>query len=210
VIAGVFGYRAMQHKPDAPDAAAGKADAAPVAPVEPVKLGSIAFTPCSLSAPMSRTSLEAQCATFEVPEDRANPAGRKIALNVAWLQPGDGGEKLPDPVFFLAGGPGQAAVASYPQLDPVFKEVRKRRSVILVDQRGTGKSNLLACGGDDDAATDISPSAMRAQAAQCVETLSEKADLRHYTTTDAIADLDDVRKAIGAAQINLVGVSYGT
>ena len=212
VIAGVFGYRAMQHKPDAPDApdaAAGKADAAPVAPVEPVKLGSIAFTPCSLSAPMSRTSLEAQCATFEVPEDRANPAGRKIALNIAWLQPG-GGEKLPDPVFFLAGGPGQAAVASYPQLDPVFKEVRKRRSVILVDQRGTGKSNLLACGGDDDAATDISPAAMRAQAAQCVETLSEKADLRHYTTTDAIADLDDVRKAIGAAQINLVGVSYGT
>src|SRR5690606_2674320 len=83
VIAGVFGYRAMQHKPDAPDAAAGKADAAPVAPVEPVKLGSIAFTPCSLSAPMSRASLEAQCATFEVPEDRANPAGRKIALNVA-------------------------------------------------------------------------------------------------------------------------------
>ncbi|SBV37208.1 TAP domain-containing protein [uncultured Stenotrophomonas sp.] len=212
VIAGVFGYRAMQHEPDAPDAAAGKADVAPVAPVEPVKLGSIAFTPCSLGSPMSRTSLEAQCATFEVPEDRANPAGRRIVLNIAWLQPGDGGETLPDPVFFLAGGPGQAAVASYPQLDPVFKEVRKRRSVILVDQRGTGKSNLLACeppeGEGDD--FDASPQAMQAQAAQCVETLSEKADLRHYTTTDAIADLDDVRKAIGAAQINLVGVSYGT
>ena len=36
------------------------------------------------------------------------------------------------------------------------------------------------------------------------------ADPRFYTTSDAIADLDAVRAAIGAAQVNLVGVSYGT
>ena len=213
VLAGVFGYRAMQHdKPDAPGDAAAKADATPLAPIEPVKLGSIAFTPCNLSSAMTRSSLEAQCATYEVPEDRANPGGRKIALNLAWLQPDDGGEKLPDPVFFIAGGPGQSAVDTYPALDPVFKEVRKQRSVILVDQRGTGKSNLLACqspeGDEDD--FDTSVQAMQQQAQTCVDTLSKNADLRHYTTTDAIADLDDVRKAIGAKQINLVGVSYGT
>src|SRR5690606_31699571 len=145
-----------------------------------------------------------------VPEDRANPDGRTIALNIAWLQPRGGGEQLADPVFFLAGGPGQAAVATYPPLDPVFREVRKQRSVILVDQRGTGKSNLLSCESADDSAADLSPAALQAQAARCVEALSKKADLRHYTTTDAIADLDAVRQAIGAAQINLVGVSYGT
>ncbi|MGB3872974.1 MAG: alpha/beta fold hydrolase [Stenotrophomonas sp.] len=209
----LIGYKAQQRMAgEGAEAPASDRDAptASFAPAKPLMLGSIAFTPCSLSSSMSRTSLEAQCATFEVPEDRANPAGRKLALNIAWLQPGDGGEKLPDPVFFLAGGPGQAAVETYPGLDPVFKEVRKQRSVILVDQRGTGKSNLLSCEGGDDAATDMSPAAMQAQAAQCVETLSKKADLRHYTTTDAIADLDDVRRAIGATQINLVGVSYGT
>lgn len=213
VAAAIFGYKALNPKSGDKDAA-GKSNAAlaPVEAVKPVMLGSIAFTPCSLSSPMSRDSLEAQCATFQVPEDHSKPDGRKIALNVAWLQPTSNGETMPDPVFFLAGGPGQAAVATFPPLNPVFKEVRKRRSVILVDQRGTGKSNLLSCAppeGDEDA-FDLSADAMQAQAVKCVEDLSKNADLRFYTTTDAIADLDAVRQAIGAAQLNLVGVSYGT
>ncbi len=203
VLAGFLGYRAL--KPAAPK----DTDApAPAVAVKPRMLGSLAFTPCSLSSALSRGSLEAQCATFEVPEDRANPQGRKIALNIAWLAPEKPGDLQPDPVFFLAGGPGQAAVASYPALDPVFAEVRKLRNVILVDQRGTGQSNPLAC--DADEGEDSSPQAMRTMAAACVATLSAKADLRHYTTTDAVADLDAVRQAIGAAQINLVGISYGT
>ena len=90
--------------------------------------------------------------------------------------------------------------------------MRRRTHILLVDQRGTGKSNLLSCaapeGGEDD--FDASPEAMQAQAAKCAQALSDKADLRHYTTTDAIADLEAVRKAIGAAQVNLVGGSYGT
>ena len=122
------------------------------------------------------------------------------------------GSASPDPVFFIAGGPGQSAVDTYPGLDPVFKEVRKHRNVILVDQRGTGKSNLLSCAADDDdgSASTPTPEQMQAKTQACIDTLSKKADLRHYTTTDAIADLDAVRAAIGAKQINLVGVSYGT
>ncbi|QNN45255.1 alpha/beta fold hydrolase [Thermomonas brevis] len=215
IAAAIFGYKAMQQKSgaDADKAPAGRQDAAPVAAVKPVMLGKIAFTPCSLSSEMSRDNVDAQCATFDVPEDRANPGGRRIALNIAWLQATGNGEKMPDPVFFLAGGPGQAAVESYPALDPVFKEVRKHRAVILVDQRGTGKSNLLSCAAiaeGDDGAGDDAPEKMQAQAAQCAQALSKKADLRFYTTTDAVADLDAVRQAIGAAQVNLVGVSYGT
>lgn len=210
VVAAVFGYRALGPKPgnDAPASAA----RAPLAAVEPVLLGTIPFTPCSLSSPMAKDSLEAMCATYTVPEDRAAPDGRRIALNVAWLQASGGGEKMADPVFFLAGGPGQSAVDTFPALNPVFREVRKQRDVILVDQRGTGKSNPLACAppeGDEDD-YDPSPEAMQAHAANCVEALSKKADLRLYTTTDAVADLDAVRKAIGADQLNLVGVSYGT
>lgn len=210
VVAAVFGYRALGPKPgnDAPASAA----RGPLAAVEPVLLGTIPFTPCSLSSPMAKDSLEAMCATYTVPEDRAAPDGRRIALNVAWLQASGGGEKMADPVFFLAGGPGQSAVDTFPALNPVFREVRKQRDVILVDQRGTGKSNPLACAppeGDEDD-YDSSPEAMQAHAANCVEALSKKADLRLYTTTDAVADLDAVRKAIGADQLNLVGVSYGT
>lgn len=215
VAAAIFGYKAFNPKPGAAgDVRQAAADPAanPVAPIAPVMLGKIAFSPCSLSSSMAKDSLEAMCATYAVPEDRAAPDGRKIALNIAWLQPSERGRAQPDPVFFLAGGPGQSALDTFPGLNPVFREVRKQRDVILVDQRGTGKSNLLSCavpeGGDD--AFDPSPEAMQAQAAACAAELSSKADLRHYTTTDAIADLDAVRQAIGAEQINLVGVSYGT
>lgn len=217
-LAAVFlGHRALTTR-DADEAAPARAQADPAAidtpvpdaaPAKPRMLGRLRFAPCSLSAPGVREALEAQCTTFAVPEDRSRPDGRRIALNIAWLPTTSDREGAPDPVFFLAGGPGQSAVESYPMLDPVFEEVRKQRDVVLVDQRGTGKSNLLAC---KDVAEDDNPTpeAMQSAAAACAATLSKRADLRHYTTTDAVADLDAVRKAIGAAQVNLVGVSYGT
>lgn len=215
--AALFGYKALRHAPDA-DAAASPRSASPVEALKPTLFGTLAFTPCSLSSPMAKDSLDAQCAQFEVPEDRSHPNGRKIKLNIAWLAPTGSGEKLPDPVFFLAGGPGQSAVDTYPGLDPVFKEVRKQRNVILIDQRGTGHSNLLSCTLDDDdedaVAADTTPAALqaqaRAEATRCAAALASKADLRFYTTTDAVADLDAVRAALGVAQVNLVGISYGT
>ena len=212
IAAAILGYRALQPKSGHADAAPAAAAPAATAAATPVRLGTIPFTPCTLSSPMSRDSLEALCGTYTVPEDRAHPDRRKIALNLAWLQPTSNGEPQPDPVFFLAGGPGQSAVETFPAMAPVFAEIRKHRSVILVDQRGTGRSNLLACTppAGDAAEADTSPAAMQAQAAACAAALSKKADLRFYTTTDAVADLDAVRRAIGARQVNLVGVSYGT
>ncbi|MBN8798115.1 MAG: alpha/beta hydrolase, partial [Stenotrophomonas nitritireducens] len=184
-LVAVLGYRAFKPAPD--EAKADKASP-PVAdaPARPLMLGRLAFQPCSLDSPASRDSLEAQCATFEVPEDRANPQGRRIALNIALLVPDKPEDVQPDPVFFLAGGPGQSAVDSYPMVDAAFADVRKHRNVILVDQRGTGRSNLLSCEAPEE--DDASVEAMQASAAACAATLSKKADLRHYTTTDAVAD----------------------
>ena len=177
--------------------------------------GGIAFEPCTLASGMSAGNVQAQCATFEVPEDRATPDGRRIKLNLAWLPATDEGSATDDPVFFLAGGPGQSAVQVWPQLDPAFREVRKPRHVVLVDQRGTGGSNLLSCapeGGDADpqAAATVDAAAIADFARRCAEQAADRADPRFYTTTDAIADLDAVREAIGAREINLVGGSYGT
>ncbi len=209
VIAGIVGYRLTRSPDDAGKAAADAATAAAAStPVKALALGELRFQPCSLSSPFGKSSLEAQCTTFEVPEDRANPQGRKLALNIAWLAPEKEVDLQPDPLFFLAGGPGQSAVESFQQMTPAFDELRKHRNVILVDQRGTGKSNLLACAAAPD--QDMSPAGYEASAARCAAELASKADLRHYTTTDAVADLDAVRAAIGAAQVNLYGVSYGT
>jgi pimeloyl-ACP methyl ester carboxylesterase len=200
-------YRA-HHAADVParPAATKTADAPPA---RPRMYGSIAFHPCTLAPQFGALGVEAQCGTLSVPENRAKPDGRRIDLAIAWVPASDNGEIAPDPVFMLAGGPGQSARDSYPQLAGAFADVLKHRNVVLVDQRGTGGSNLLSCDGDD-ADEDASPAAAAAFAQRCVATLSKKADLRFYTTTDAVADLEDVRKALGVAQLNLIGISYGT
>ena len=178
------------------------------------KLGTLDFQPCTLAPKSSTATVEAQCTRLSVPEDYAHPDGRKIQLAIAWLPAHNDG--APDPVFMLAGGPGQSALDSYPGIAPAFGETLKKRAVILVDQRGTGGSNLLACKnneGDkssvDEQASD-NPDVVRRFTIRCRDALSAKSDLRFYTTSDAIRDLDAVRTAIGASQINLVGISYGT
>ncbi|MFA6986363.1 MAG: alpha/beta hydrolase [Arenimonas sp.] len=190
------------------------AEAAPTrGPVVVRKLGQLAFSPCTLAPEFGTQTVEAQCGRLLVPENHAVPSGRKISLAIAWLPAK--GEAKPDPVFMLAGGPGQSALEAYPATASAYSEVNKTRDVILVDQRGTGGSNRLICKDsegksaiveDDDYGLD----AAKAFAARCATELSKKADLRFYSTSDAIQDLEAVRVAIGAAQINLSGGSYGT
>ena len=214
IIAGVLGYRAWQHQAPRKDAGPQKPVAAEPAPER--KLGRIAFRPCTLTPPVG-TSVEAQCGTMSVAENPALPNGRRIALNIAWMPSDDSGDHFPDPVFMIAGGPGQSSTDSFAPLMPAFGELRKHRDIVLVDQRGTGKSNPLQCRFEDDKGAakaddgaEQSPEAMRAATIKCRDQLSKIADLRFYTTTDAIRDLDAVRTAIGADKVNLMGVSYGT
>ncbi len=172
-------------------------------------LGNIAFSPCTLAAPGASAPVAAQCARFEVPEDRAAPDGRRISLAVAKVAAATA-DPAADPVFLLAGGPGQSARDSYPAVASAFSDLLKRRHVILLDQRGTGDSNLLSCAQDEDASIDASIEHAVAQTRACLDALSAVADVRHYTTGDAVADLEAVRQALGAPTINLIGISYGT
>lgn len=174
-------------------------------------LGELEFSACTLTAESGLPPVEAWCSQLEVPEDRAVPDGRRITLALAWLGPAAGASE-PDPVFLLAGGPGQSARESYPATAMAFAEILKQRNVILLDQRGTGGSNALHCDSDEQGwdQLDPSPEYLADFSRQCLEKLSSHADVRHYTTTDAVADLEAVRQALGAETINLVGVSYGT
>jgi len=176
------------------------------------RFGRIRFEPCGLSAPLGKP-VEARCATVPVPEDHDAPGGRRIDLAVAWV-PATGNAE-PDPVFMIAGGPGQSALESYPQVHAAFKDVLRNRHVLLVDARGTGGSSRLACHDEDgnNAFTDPSEQtaeAARAFAKRCRDQLSAAADLRLYATGDHVRDLEAVRALLGAPQVNLVGISYGT
>src|SRR5690606_32792500 len=88
--------------------------------------GTLAFEPCSLQSALAGTAIEAQCAQLEVAENPADKSGRTIALHIAWL-PNTKGEATADPVFFLAGGPGQAATEHAGTVSQALVEVRKQR-----------------------------------------------------------------------------------
>ena len=178
--------------------------------------GTIGFEPCTLSTAMVQQSIDAQCAKFDVPENPAEPKGRRIALNIAWLPADDRAGGTADPVFFLAGGPGQAATEYAALLDQSLRPVRKTRDIVLIDQRGTGKLSPLVCrdaNGQELALPDdvtAGADAIADYAGRCAQSLAGKADPRLYTTTIAVQDLDTVRRALGVDKINLIGVSYGT
>lgn len=179
-------------------------------------LGKVALKPCVLGGDNGMPTVEAQCGHFEVAENPAQPQGRRIKLNIARLPATGKGNAQPDPVFFLAGGPGQAAVQTAPIINAALREVRKQRDVILVDQRGTGGSNPLDCKDAKGQPLELDASRMPTDASladfarQCLASLDGRADPRFYTTTHAIADLDAVRAAMGLDKINVVGGSYGT
>ena len=152
----------------------------------------------------------ALCGTLEVPEDRSNPDGRQIALNILVAPASEqGGE--PDPVFILAGGPGQAATELAPLVRQLLPDLFRQRDFVFVDQRGTGESNPLTCdfleertGYFDGVPEEISAEDWRG----CLDALD--ADPEHYTTPVAMDDLEAVRVALGYGPINLWGGSYGT
>jgi len=151
----------------------------------------------------------ARCGTFEVFEDRAAAQGRKIGIKVAVIAARRRSTE-PDPIVVLAGGPGQGAIALAPQVVPLFARLAEARDIVLVDQRGTGGSNPLACEGEEgEAFQSVFEDAMPEKLVRdCLERLD--GDPRHYATPTAMADLDEVLGALGYAKVNLWGGSYGT
>jgi pimeloyl-ACP methyl ester carboxylesterase len=164
---------------------------------------------CQLAAPGTSTRLAAKCGTLKVYEDRSTNTGRQITLNLAII-PAVSRNAEPDPLFFLSGGPGQSATETYLQLSRAFDRLHQKRDIVLVDQRGTGKSNPLECPNLEEADVEnLPPDADPAPfLADCLQELDANPAL--YTTSIAMDDLDQVRAGLGYDQINLYGVSYGT
>src|SRR5688572_173885 len=164
--------------------------------------------PCKV--PGDGREIEAFCGTYQVWENRAAKSGRKISLKMV-LIPALSPNPKPDPVFFFAGGPGQAASPLAGNL--VDDELRKDRDFIFIDQRGTGEPDRLFCslGGHDDDLQSYFREMFPVDAVRkCREKLEKKADLTLYTTDLAVDDFDEIRAWLGYGKINLIGGSYGT
>lgn len=158
----------------------------------------------SFLRPCTIATIPARCGSYEVWENRAAGRGRKIPLKIVVLAAEDPAPR-PDPVFLLAGGPGQAATEIVEAIAPELQALRRHRDIVLIDQRGTGGSNPLTCPGGMGMLSG-GADAVRA----CAADLSRRAELAQYTSDNAADDLDEVRAALGYRTVNLVGVSYGT
>jgi pimeloyl-ACP methyl ester carboxylesterase len=148
--------------------------------------------------------------TYTVYEDRETQAGRTIDLEVFILL-ATGPDPRPDPIFYLVGGPGQAATGTFRRM--IGSWMNEDRDIVLVSQRGTGRSNGLDCdvvGNDEDLQSYLEVLFRPRLFEQCRDQLAQRADLTKYTTPIAMDDLNEVRAALGYDRINLVGGSYGT
>ena len=161
-------------------------------------------------------SVPARCGSLTVYEDRSAGDGRTIDLKIVVI-PAVSDNPEPDPLFFLAGGPGQAATEVAGPMLPLLADVRRNRDLVFVDQRGTGGSGRMTCAffesevdeqqlGESLQVDTLPLDDLR----ECLAEVEAVADPRQYTTPVAMDDLDDVRAALGYETINLYGGSYGT
>lgn len=170
----------------------------------------IPLNDCVLSAP-GINPVRAQCGTLTVFEDPQAQSGRTIDLNIAVIK-AVSRTPAPDPIFMLAGGPGQAATEAFLPLLSATNRLNFKRDIVLVDQRGTGKSYPLDCPEtefeQEVIGVELPLEEQLAEFSACRASLDFDPTL--YTTEIAMGDLDKVRAGLGYEQINLLGVSYGT
>jgi len=155
--------------------------------------------------------------SFIVPENRTNAASRMLTLKYVRF-PATADVDGP-PIIYLAGGPGGSGIQTAKrQRFPLFMSMRAFGDVIAFDQRGTGASDdMPRCvssqiAPDTADLSDAKSIGMQQEAfKECLAFWkSEGIDVHGYTTPESVADLDVLRRHLGAEKITLWGISYGS
>jgi pimeloyl-ACP methyl ester carboxylesterase len=201
--------------------------AGPWLPLYPV---SLTQTDCPLRIPDDLVEGETIfCGDLHLPQDRADPAGIQITLPYALIR-AESAHPRPDPLIYIAGGPGGSALAEFADLYPRLRPLRRDRDLIFYDQRGTILAQpVLDCMPDARLrpATELTAALVDAEAktpawlhpldandaavALCAQRLHAAGiDPAFYATATHARDLIDLAHALGYATYNLYGASYGT
>ena len=147
-----------------------------------------------------------RCVSVPVALDYANPGVATLRLHVT-VAPAFRESARPDPLFVLAGGPGEAGSDVLPLLSNTFRRTRATRDIVFIDQRGTGLSGKLDC-ESKPAQEAMTEAQLEAEIRACIGAM--KAKFAAYTTANAARDIEQVRLALGYGKINVWGGSYGT
>ncbi|MDH4385117.1 MAG: alpha/beta hydrolase [Caulobacter sp.] len=154
------------------------------------------------------------CGVLSVDETRGGRSSRRVAIPVAVVKASAPRTGAP-PVFFLHGGPGGdvvESVAGWLRRQRADEMAAVDQDWVFLDQRGSGLATpLLDCGSV--AMNDAGPlneAAAQALIACGARQMAAGVDLSQYNERQVALDIQDLRKALGYRQIDLVGVSYGT
>ena len=151
-----------------------------------------------------------RCGHVSVLENPDDPSGPMIDIHFVVL-PAIKPIK-PEEVFLpITGGPGQSAIDNAASFGRTFAKIRETRDILLIDQRGTGRSNLLACPEN----TTYSPLAMDdrsinylTETKKCLSQLD--GNVAMYGSLNAINDFESVRNFLGYEKLHIYGISYGS
>ncbi|MFI6540275.1 alpha/beta fold hydrolase [Nonomuraea sp. NPDC050547] len=160
----------------------------------------------------------ARCGTLTVPENRTKPDSRPIKLRVA-IVAAAARKPEPDPIVWLAGGPGDDAVGEATMA--VDGGLNRDRDVIFMSQRGTYSADpVLTCRTIDEfnaravgLVYDAPATGRRHVKAtrSCRDQLADRgADLAAYNDIESAADYADLRRTLNIPRWNVFGISYGT
>jgi pimeloyl-ACP methyl ester carboxylesterase len=147
-----------------------------------------------------------RCVSVPVALDYGSPGGARLTLHVT-VAPAFRESARPDPLFVLAGGPGEAGSDVLPLLSNTFRRTRATRDIVFIDQRGTGLSGKLDC-ETKPAQEAMTEEQLEAEIRACIGRMTTK--FSAYTTANAARDIEQVRLALGYGKINVWGGSYGT
>lgn len=170
-------------------------------------IGKLSFTDCRLNDPGFTHYRNMQCSFLRVPENYQQPDGSLITLFVGRI-PATGKRPDPDPLIPFQGGPGGAASDLFIINGIGLDRIQQQRDLIIVDQRGTGKSMRLDCPSLAESTMEFNLERVKTATRTCLTSL--EGDPAQYTTSVAVKDFDRVREALEIDRWNLYGVSYGT
>ena len=157
-------------------------------------MGSIELRPCE-SAP-------GLCGKLDRPLDPAGAVPGRISIYFEYYPRSTPGNSL-GTLVAAKGGPGYPATLSRDDYLALFKPLRRRRDVLIMDNRGTGQSAAIDCRELQTADKET----VELMAA-CGRSLGESAPL--YSTAYAADDLAAILEALDIRRIDLYGDSYGT
>ncbi|MER7763522.1 alpha/beta fold hydrolase [Streptomyces sp. NPDC097619] len=147
------------------------------------------------------------CGTVDRPLVAGQPALGRTTVAYAVVRHRDPGAAK-GTVAVNPGGPGEVAVDRAADFAGALHGLLGDHDLLLVDPRGTGRSQRLPCGLTDAEYRFGGRAEQREAVARCARTLGPRA--RAYTTAATADDIDAVRALIGARQLSLYGLSYGT